>query len=87
MAIGGYKGTDPIPTLTRFQALAWSGRIHWLIPGGTYGPAAQAIEAWVAPRFRAVSVDGRLMYDLSDDVASNTAAQPSVTAAPAPAVG
>jgi hypothetical protein len=31
-------------------------------------------------------VDGRLMYDLSDDVASNTAAQPSVTAAPAPAV-
>lgn len=86
MAIGGYKGTDPIPTLTRFQALAWSGRIHWLIPGGTYGPAAQAIEAWVAPRFRAVSVDGRLMYDLSDDAASNTTAQPSVTAAPAPAV-
>jgi hypothetical protein len=65
LAIGGYKGTDPAPTLDQFQSAAESGRIHWLISGGTEGVASQAIELWVAHRFPTVIVDGRTLYDLS----------------------
>ena len=45
LAIGGYKGTDPTPTLGQFQSAVESGRIHWLITGGTEGAASQADRA------------------------------------------
>src|SRR5207253_1961548 len=32
MAIGGFNGTDPAPTLEQFQAYVAAGRIHWFIP-------------------------------------------------------
>jgi hypothetical protein len=65
LAIGGYKGSDPLPTLPRFEALVAAGRIHWLIPGGTAGVAAEEIQRWVSTRFAPVVVDGRLLYDLT----------------------
>src|SRR5205814_1739794 len=34
MAIGGFNGTDPSPTLAQFQALVRPGRIHYFIGGG-----------------------------------------------------
>ena len=34
MAIGGFNGTDPSPTLEQFQALVRQGRIHYFIGGG-----------------------------------------------------
>ena len=35
MAVGGFNGTDPAPTLARFQALVADGRVHWFVGGGT----------------------------------------------------
>jgi hypothetical protein len=37
MAIGGFNGTDPVPTLAAFQKLVAEGRIHYFIEGGGFG--------------------------------------------------
>ena len=37
MAIGGFNGTDPAPTLEQFQAYVAAGRIHYFIAGGGRG--------------------------------------------------
>ena len=37
MAIGGFNGTDPSPTLAQFKAYVAAGKIHYFIPGGTGG--------------------------------------------------
>ncbi len=34
MAIGGFNGTDPSPTLAQFQRDVAEGRIHYFIAGG-----------------------------------------------------
>ena len=34
MAIGGFNGSDPAPTLAEFKALVQAGKIHWFIGGG-----------------------------------------------------
>ena len=34
MAIGGFNGSDPAPTLTQFQDLVRTGRIHYFVAGG-----------------------------------------------------
>jgi hypothetical protein len=34
MAIGGFNGTDPYPTLAQFEALVAKGEVHYFIPGG-----------------------------------------------------
>jgi hypothetical protein len=40
MAVGGFNGTDPSPTLTQFQDLVAQGRVHWFVGSGTgAGPA------------------------------------------------
>jgi 4-amino-4-deoxy-L-arabinose transferase-like glycosyltransferase len=68
MAIGGFNGTDPAPTLAQFQAYVAAGRIHWFVagagPGGNTGTAAQ-IAAWVASSFPSSSVGGTTLYDLT----------------------
>jgi 4-amino-4-deoxy-L-arabinose transferase-like glycosyltransferase len=37
MAIGGFNGTDPAPTLAQFQRYVREGRIHYFIAGGAGG--------------------------------------------------
>ncbi len=37
MAIGGFNGTDPTPTLEQFQQYVAEGRIHYFIAGGMGG--------------------------------------------------
>jgi len=37
MAIGGFNGTDPSPTLDAFKKLVAEGKIHWFISGGGFG--------------------------------------------------
>ena len=37
MPIGGFNGTDPSPTLERFQKLVADGEIHYFIAGGHFG--------------------------------------------------
>jgi hypothetical protein len=80
MAIGGFNGTDPAPTLARFEALVRAGRIHYFIasggfgagPGGSIGSGssggtttAARITAWVESHFTARSVGGVTVYDLT----------------------
>ncbi len=71
MAIGGYNGTDPAPTLAAFKALVAAGKVHWFIAGSTgggtssSGTSAEQITAWVTAHFASRSVDGVTLYDLT----------------------
>ena len=74
MAVGGYNGTDPAPTLERFQELVAAGRIHYFMDstmlrmmGGrsTGSQAAQQIAEWVHANFPSEDVDGVTVYDVS----------------------
>jgi 4-amino-4-deoxy-L-arabinose transferase-like glycosyltransferase len=71
MAIGGFNGSDPSPTLAQFQQYVSTGRIHYFVSGSGVGGAnggssdAQEISAWVEQNFTAQTVDGVTVYDLS----------------------
>lgn len=74
MAVGGFNGTDPAPTLDQFQAYVAQRRIHWFIrtdmPGFMFGnrsgsDAAQQIQRWVSANFTSREVDGVTVFDLS----------------------
>ena len=72
MAIGGFNGTDPTPTLAQFQKYVDEGRIHYYISGGGFGPGGSSttsdsslISAWVAAHYTARTVDGVTVYDLT----------------------
>jgi hypothetical protein len=71
MAIGGFNGTDPWPTLDRFQQDVAARRIHYYISGGGFGPGggtssdATAIATWVKAHYTAKTVDGVTLYDLT----------------------
>jgi len=71
MAIGGFNGTDPSPTLAEFQAYVAAGKVHYFIGdsggGGGFGSSSSsnAITAWVTANFTAQTVGGVTVYDLS----------------------
>ncbi len=77
MAIGGFNGTDPTPTLVQFEQYVRAGEIHYFIAGGGGpgggGPGAggagsgmsSAITQWVEQNFTAQTVGGTTIYDLS----------------------
>ncbi len=74
MAVGGFNGTDPAPTLQQFQDYVAGGRIHWFVDGAMPGPgvaahsgsdAADRISDWVSTHFAPRIVDGVTVYDLS----------------------
>jgi 4-amino-4-deoxy-L-arabinose transferase-like glycosyltransferase len=73
MAIGGFNGTDPYPTLSQFERLVAAGEIHYFVGanrasfGGGSGPASQ-ITAWVRSHFTARTVGGDTVYDLTRPV-------------------
>jgi hypothetical protein len=72
MAIGGFNGSDPAPTLAQFEALVARGQIHYFIGGGGgFGPggsgassSASEITSWVESHFRSATVGGVDIYDL-----------------------
>ncbi len=37
MAIGGFSGTDPTPTLAEFQKMVSSREVHYFVAGGSGG--------------------------------------------------
>jgi 4-amino-4-deoxy-L-arabinose transferase-like glycosyltransferase len=67
MAIGGFNGTDPTPTLAAFQGYVSSGQIHYFVAGGTGGSSSEAgeIRAWVEANFTTVTVGSTTLYDLT----------------------
>ncbi|TME23010.1 MAG: glycosyl transferase [Chloroflexi bacterium] len=71
MAIGGFNGTDPAPTLAQFQKNVRDGKIHYFIAGGrglgsgSTSSNASQISAWVQQNFTATTVGGVTVYDLT----------------------
>jgi 4-amino-4-deoxy-L-arabinose transferase-like glycosyltransferase len=67
MAIGGFNGTDPSPTLEQFEQYVENGDIHYFIPGGTGGRSSSTsgITEWVEENFTATTVGGVTLYDLT----------------------
>jgi 4-amino-4-deoxy-L-arabinose transferase-like glycosyltransferase len=90
MAIGGFNGSDPAPTLEQFQQLVAEGRIHWFLGGGRMGRSmggsdtAQQISEWVAQSFPATSAGGTTVDDLSNRVTLTTSPGASSSAAASP---
>ena len=68
MAIGGFVGSDPYPTLPQFQQYVANGEIHYFVAGGMGGGPGRrdnAISTWVQQHYTAQTVDGRTVYDLT----------------------
>ncbi|HET6710117.1 glycosyltransferase family 39 protein, partial [Amycolatopsis sp.] len=74
LAVGGFNGTDPYPTLAQFQQYVANGQIHYFLgegmsmQGNSGSDAAQQIAEWVADHYRASTVDGVTVYDLTATV-------------------
>ncbi|MBK3568906.1 glycosyltransferase family 39 protein [Streptomyces sp. MBT62] len=75
MAIGGFNGTDPSPTLAQFQKYVADGKIHYFISGGTgmggssTGSSSQ-ITSWVEKNYKKVTVGSATFYDLTQKTSS-----------------
>ncbi len=71
MAIGGFNGSDPSPTLEQFQQHVADGRIHYFVAGGFGGRSmggadnGSEISSWVQENFASVEVGDVTMYDLT----------------------
>jgi len=84
MALGGFNGSDPSPTLAQFQQDVAAGRVHWFVAGGgggVGGPTAAGaatsstttqITSWVAQNFTAQTVGEVTVYDLSSSSATGS---------------
>jgi 4-amino-4-deoxy-L-arabinose transferase-like glycosyltransferase len=72
MAIGGFNGSDPSPTLAQFKAYVAAGKIHYFIGGGSVGgggnssgSSSSQIAAWVQQNYSATTLGGTTVYDLT----------------------
>jgi len=75
MAIGGFTGGDPSPTLARFQQYVADGQVRYFLAdsgrGGPFGHrsgSAADITAWVEKTFTKSDVGGTTVYDLQSKV-------------------
>jgi hypothetical protein len=84
MAIGGFNGTDPSPTLAQFEQDVAAHKIHYFIGGTTGGrgggngfggqsgsSTATSISSWVSSHFTATTVGGVTVYDLTNPTTGN----------------
>jgi 4-amino-4-deoxy-L-arabinose transferase-like glycosyltransferase len=71
MAIGGFTGSDPAPTLAQFKAYVAAGDITYYIAGGGMGGgpggggSASQITSWVGAHFKSVKIGGETVYVLN----------------------
>ncbi|HEY1652375.1 MAG TPA: glycosyltransferase family 39 protein [Acidimicrobiales bacterium] len=78
MAIGGFNGTDPAPTLAQFEKYVTEGKIHYFIAaggglGGGFGGGAGAgtsddasqITSWVESHYTSETIGGVTVYNLA----------------------
>jgi 4-amino-4-deoxy-L-arabinose transferase-like glycosyltransferase len=75
MAVGGFNGTDPSPTLAQFKKYVEDGRIHYFISGGGMGGgmggdsgSSSQITSWVEANFKEVTAGSATFYDLTQPV-------------------
>jgi hypothetical protein len=68
MAIGGFNGTDPWPTLAAFEAAVAKHQIHYYVGQGSEsfggGQSSSTIASWVAAHFKSETVGGETVYNL-----------------------
>lgn len=87
MAIGGFNGSDPSPTLEQFQQYVAEGKIHYLLGGSGLGQSnggasvGTEITTWVSEHYTAVTIDGQTFYDLTQPIGSTTSSAASTTEA------
>ena len=71
MAIGGFNGSDPAPTLAEFQAMVRDGEVHYFLGGGGFGGpggssgTSSAIATWVESTYTSTTVNNVTVYDLT----------------------
>jgi len=74
MAIGGFTGSDPAPSLAEFKKLVAEHEIHYFIAGGVGGGGgiggagssdASQITSWVESHFTSEDVGGVTIYNLT----------------------
>ncbi|MFH5228251.1 ArnT family glycosyltransferase [Antrihabitans spumae] len=79
MAVGGFNGTDPAPTLEQFRQYVADQQIHYFVGGAmAFGRGGESsgskeaanIAAWVAANYTARTIDGVAVYDLSVQIGS-----------------
>ncbi|WP_371670421.1 glycosyltransferase family 39 protein [Streptomyces sp. NBC_00289] len=77
MAIGGFNGTDPSPTLAQFKKYVADGKIHYFISSGSGGGmggssdgTSSQITSWVESTFKKVTVGTATFYDLTQEASS-----------------
>lgn len=69
IALGGWNGGDPYPTLAQFQAMVDRGEIGYFISGGMGGMGGgrggnSEVATWVAANYRAQTVGNATVYKL-----------------------
>lgn len=78
MAMGGFTGSDPTPTLAELQAYIASGQLRYVIAGGQgggrggFGGGDGEVSSWVQAACAAVEVSGAnsSLYDCAAAVAA-----------------
>jgi 4-amino-4-deoxy-L-arabinose transferase-like glycosyltransferase len=74
MALGGFNGSDPSPTLAQFQQYVAQGKVHYFLAGGGRGgfggqnggsSTTSEITAWVEANYTATTIGGVTVYDLT----------------------
>ncbi|MEV0121807.1 glycosyltransferase family 39 protein [Streptomyces sp. NPDC050703] len=72
MAIGGFNGSDPSPTLRQFKRYVADGEVHYFVAGGGMGGGgmggkgtSSAISSWVESTFTKVTAGDATFYDLT----------------------
>ena len=71
IALGGFNGSEPFPSLALFQHYVSVGKVHYLIAGSTGGANngggsdTSALAMWVVANFTSQSVGGVTVYDLT----------------------
>ncbi|ELP69260.1 ArnT family glycosyltransferase [Streptomyces turgidiscabies] len=80
MAIGGFNGTDPSPTLAEFKKYVANGKIHYFISSGSGGggmggssttSTSSQISSWIESNFKEVTVGSATFYDLTQPTSSS----------------
>jgi 4-amino-4-deoxy-L-arabinose transferase-like glycosyltransferase len=68
MALGGFNGGDPAPTLAQFQKYVADGDVRYFVSGGGGGGGGNRgnseIATWVAANYTATTIGGQTVYDL-----------------------
>jgi hypothetical protein len=84
IALGGWDGSDPSPTLAEFQKYVRDGKIRYLISGGNgmgrggmggsgEGTSATSqITSWVTAHYQSTTVGSSTVYDLTKTTTTTT---------------